>query len=207
MLNGSVENRTQRQDYRPVLTSMTFKEVINLELKGSKTEKNLWQAFSGESMARNKYTFYASVAKKEGFEQIAGLFLETADNEKEHAKRIYRFLGGIGDTSANLIDAAAGEHYEWSDMYKKFEKEAREEGFTEIANFFHEVAEVEEEHEKRYQALLSNIKNGTVFKSDDENQKWHCRNCGYVHTGKEAPEVCPACAHPQSFFERLAENY
>lgn len=178
-----------------------------MELKGSKTEKNLWEAFAGESQARNKYTFYASVAQKEGYEQIAGLFLETADNEKEHAKRIYRFLGGIGNTAANLIDAAAGERYEWTEMYRQFEKEAREEGFNEIADFFREVAEVEEEHEKRYQALLQRVQNGTMFKADDENQKWKCRNCGYVHTGKEPPEICPACAHPQSFYERLAENY
>jgi len=177
-----------------------------MDLKGSKTEKNLWTAFEGESKARNKYTFYASVAKKEGYEQIADIFSITADNEKEHAKLWFKFLGGIGDTAANLKDAAAGENYEWSQMYKEFEKEAREEGFEEIANHFKKVAEVEAEHEKRYLALLKNVENGTVFKKD-EVVKWRCRNCGYVHVGKEAPAVCPACAHPQKYFELLAENY
>jgi len=177
-----------------------------MDLKGSKTEKNLWVAFAGESQARNKYTFYASVAKKEGYEQIAAIFNETADNEKEHAKLWYKFLKGIGDTKANLKDAAAGENYEWTEMYRQFEEEAREEGFEEIADFFHEVAEVEEQHEKRYLALLKNLEEGKVFKKD-EVVKWRCRNCGYVHEGKEAPEKCPACAHPQAFYELLAENY
>ncbi|MDD2430549.1 MAG: rubrerythrin family protein [Firmicutes bacterium] len=176
------------------------------ELKGSKTEANLMAAFAGESQARNKYTFYASQAKKEGYEQIAGIFEETANHEKEHAKRIYRFLNGIKDTHANLLDAAEGENYEWTTMYKNFEIDAKEEGFTEIATFFHEVAEVEEEHEKRYLKLADNVANGVVFKRD-EPVRWMCRNCGYVHDGTEAPKVCPACAHPQSYFQLKAENY
>ncbi|WP_028307941.1 rubrerythrin [Desulfitibacter alkalitolerans] len=176
------------------------------DLKGTKTEKNLWEAFAGESQARNKYTYWASVAKKEGYEQIAGVFLETADNEKEHAKRALKFLNGIGTTEENLEKAAAGENFEWTDMYKRMEKEAKEEGFDEIAEFFHETGEVEEEHEKRFRALLDNIKNGRVFKRDEE-VKWHCRNCGYVHVGKEAPELCPACVHPQSHYQIKPENY
>ncbi len=176
------------------------------ELKGSKTEENLKAAFAGESQARNKYTFFASVARKEGFEQISGIFLETADNEKEHAKRIFDFLKGIGDTKVNLRAAAEGENYEWTKMYPGFEKIAREEGFTEIAEFFKEVAEVEEQHEKRYLALLKNVSDGKVFKKD-RPVKWKCRNCGYVHEGATAPEVCPACKHPQSFYELLCENY
>jgi len=178
-----------------------------MELKGSRTEKNLWEAFAGESQARNKYTFYASVAKKAGYEQIAALFLETADNEKEHAKRILRLLGDvIRTTEENLQDAANGENYEWTSMYPEFEKVAREEGFDEIAEFFHEVAEVEEEHEKRFKALLARVKDGTVFKRD-EVVKWKCRNCGYIHEGQEPPELCPACLHPKGFYEVLAENY
>lgn len=172
----------------------------------SKTEENLKTAFSGESQARNKYTFFASVARKAGFEQIAAIFEETADNEKEHAKRIFEFLKGIGDTKQNLKAAIKGENYEWTEMYPEFEKEALEEGMTEIAHFFKEVAEVEEEHEKRYNTLLKNLEAGTVFKKDKVT-KWHCRNCGYVHTGKEAPKECPACEHSQSFFELLCENY
>ncbi len=177
-----------------------------MELKGSKTEKNLWEAFAGESQARNKYTYFASVAKKEGYEQISGIFLETADNEKEHAKMAFKFLDGLGDTAANLKAAADGENYEWSEMYKEFEKTAREEGFAEIADFFHEVAEVEEEHEKRYLQLLARLEKGELFKRDEEI-KWHCRNCGYVHTGKEAPEECPACYHPQAHYQPKPENY
>jgi len=177
-----------------------------MELKGSRTEKNLEAAFAGESQARNKYTYFASVAKKEGFEQIAGIFLETADNEKEHAEREFNFLQGIGDTTANLKAAAEGEHYEWTEMYPEFERVAREEGFAEIAHFFHEVAEVEEEHEKRYRALLKNVQEGAVFKRE-KVYRWKCRNCGYVHEGTEAPEACPACAHAQSYFELMAENY
>ena len=177
-----------------------------MELKGSRTEECLKTAFAGESQARNKYTFWASVAKKEGYEQIAAIFLETADNEKEHAKKLFRFLGGINDTPQNLVDAAAGERYEWTDMYKNFAIIAKEEGFEEIATFFEEVGEVEEEHDKRYTQLLKTLQEGHTFVRDSE-QKWHCRNCGYVHTGKSAPEVCPCCLHPQAFFEILAENY
>jgi len=176
------------------------------DLKGTKTEANLWEAFAGESQARNKYTYWASVAKKEGYEQIAAIFLETADNEKEHAKRAFKFLNGIGNTVENLKAAAQGENFEWTDMYKRMEQEAREEGFDEIADFFKETAEVEEEHEKRFRKLLENIEKGQVFKRDTE-VRWRCRNCGYVHTGKEAPQLCPACAHPQAYYELAAENY
>ena len=177
-----------------------------MDLKGTKTEANLKDAFSGESQARNKYTYWASVAKKEGYEQIAGIFLETADNEKEHAKKLFKFLNGITDTKTHLKEAAAGENYEYTNMYVEFEKIAREEGFTEIADIFREIGEVEEEHEKRFLALLKNIEEGRVFKRDEE-VKWKCRNCGYVHKGKEAPELCPACAHPQAHYELLCENY
>lgn len=179
---------------------------MSKSLKGTQTEKNLMAAFAGESQARNKYTFYAQVAKKEGYEQIHGLFMETADNERAHAKQIFKYLGGIGNTMENLKDAADGENYEWTTMYKEFEEVARQEGFEEIADFFHEVAEVEEHHEARYLKLLQNIKDGVVFKRSEETQ-WKCRNCGYVHTGKEAPELCPACFHPQSWYELMAENY
>ena len=177
-----------------------------MELKGSKTEKNILAAFTGESQARNKYTYYASQAKKEGYEQISAIFAETADNEKEHAKMMAKFVGMIGDTASNLKDAAAGENYEWTEMYKQFEKEAREEGFTDIADVFREIGEVEEEHEKRYLALLERLKTGTVFKRD-EPIDWHCRNCGYIHHGKEAPEECPACKHPQSHYQPMPKNY
>ncbi len=177
-----------------------------MELKGSKTEKNLWTAFQGESIARNKYTYFASVARKEGYRQTEAIFDETARNEKEHAERIFKFLSAIGNTPANLKAAAEGENYEHTEMYPSFEKVAREEGFDEIADFFHEVAEVEEEHEKRYLKLLENVKAGRVFKRDEEVQ-WHCRNCGYIHTGKEAPKECPACAHPQEYFELWCEMY
>ncbi|MGI6557843.1 MAG: rubrerythrin [Limnochordia bacterium] len=176
------------------------------DLKGTRTEANLWAAFAGESQVRNKYTYFASVAKKEGYEQIAAIFLETADNEREHAKMFFKKLNGIGDTAANLAAAAAGEHEEWSDMYKEFEQVAREEGFDEIAALFHEIAEVEEEHEKRFRALLSNLETGKVFKKDAPI-RWRCRNCGYVHEGLEAPKVCPACAHPQSHYEVACDNY
>lgn len=182
------------------------KEMITMDLKGSKTEKNLLEAFAGESQARNKYTYYASAAKREGFEQIAALFLETADNEKEHAKRLGKFLGIVGNTKENLAEAAKGENYEWTTMYKEFEKVAREEGFDEIADVFREIGEVEEFHEKRYLKLLERLNDGTLFKRE-EKIKWHCRNCGYIHEGTEPPEVCPACAHPKSFYEPLAENY
>jgi len=177
-----------------------------MELKGSKTEKNLWEAFAGESQARNKYTYFASVAKNEGFEQIAAIFTETADNEKEHAKMAFKFLGALGSTAENLKAAAAGENYEWTEMYKEFEKTAREEGFEEIADFFHEVGEVEEEHEKRYLKLLERVEKGDVFKREVAI-KWHCRNCGYVHEGTEPPEECPACYHPRAHYQPKPENY
>jgi len=177
-----------------------------MNLKGTKTEANLKAAFAGESQARNKYTYWASVAKKEGYEQISSIFIETADNEKEHAKRLFKFLKGINNTKTHLKEAAAGENYEYTDMYVEFEKVAREEGFGEIANVFREIGDVEEEHEKRFLALLKNIEEGKVFKREQE-VKWKCRNCGYVHKGKEAPELCPACAHPQAYYELLQENY
>jgi rubrerythrin len=177
-----------------------------MDLKGSRTEKNLLTAFAGESQARNKYTYFAAVAKEEGLEQIAGIFLETAENEREHAKREFDFIKGIGNTRQNLKAAADGEHYEYSEMYPEFERVAREEGFTEIAGFFREVAEVEEQHEKRYLALLKNLAEDRVFKRD-KVVKWKCRNCGYVHEGTEAPERCPACDFPQSYYELLCENY
>lgn len=178
------------------------------ELKGSKTEANLRTAFAGESEARNKYTYYASKAKKDGYEQIAALFLETAENEKEHAKIWFKLLhdGGIPDTITNLKDAAAGENYEWTDMYAGFAKEAKEEGFDEIAALFEGVAKIEKEHEERYLKLLSNIEGGLVF-SRDGDTIWQCRNCGHIVIGKEAPEVCPVCAHPKAFFQIVAQNY
>ena len=177
-----------------------------MNLKGTKTEQNLWAAFSGESQARNKYTYFASVAKKEGMEQIAAIFQETADNEKEHAKLLAKFLGVIGTTEENLKAAAKGENHEWKEMYPNFANEAREEGFEEIANILEEIGEVEEEHEKRYLALLDRVKEGTLFKRDEEIE-WHCRNCGYIHYDKEAPSACPACAHPKSFFQPRATNF
>lgn len=176
------------------------------ELKGTKTEKNLWTAFAGEFEARNKYSYYASVAKREGYEQIAAVFLETADNEKEHAKMWAKFLGLIGDTKENLKDAAQGENYEWTSMYAEFAKTAREEGFDDIASYFDKVAAVEKEHEERYLKLLDRMNKGEVFKRT-EPIKWRCRNCGYIHEGPEPPEVCPACVHPQSFYEPAAFNY
>lgn len=177
-----------------------------MELKGSKTEANLWKAFAGESMARNKYTYFASKAKKEGYEQIAALFLETADNEKEHAKLWFKALEGIGDTAANLAAAAAGENEEWTAMYKEMAETAKAEGFDKLAYLFAAVGEIEKEHEERYRALLKNLEDGAVFKAGDV-YVWKCRNCGHIHVGKEAPEVCPVCAHPQAYFERKAENY
>ena len=177
-----------------------------MELKGSKTEANLWTAFAGESMARNKYTFFASRARKEGYEQIAAIFEETAGNEKEHAKLWFKELGGIGDTAANLKSAAAGEHEEWTQMYKEMADTAREEGFEKLAFLFEGVGKIEKEHEERYLTLLKNLEEGVVFKRGDEYM-WKCRNCGYIHFGKEAPEVCPVCAHPQAYFEIRAVNY
>ncbi len=177
------------------------------ELKGSKTEANLKAAFSGESEARNKYTYYASKAKKEGFEQIAELFLETANNEKEHAKIWFKLLkDGIGDTKENLLDAAAGEHYEWTDMYANFAKDAREEGFDKIAYLFEGVAKIEKEHEERYRKLLENVEEGLVF-SREGDTIWQCANCGHIHVGKKAPDKCPICDHPQAYFKILAKNY
>ena len=177
-----------------------------MELKGSKTEKNLMEAFAGESQARNKYTYFASVAKKEGYEQIAALFLETAENEKEHAKIHFKYLNGISDTKANLAAAAAGENYEWTDMYDRMAKEADEEGFTEIAANFRGIGAIEKEHEARFRRLLENVQNGEVFKRGSITI-WQCRNCGHIVVGTEAPKVCPVCNHPQSYFEVKAENY
>jgi len=188
-------------------------------IKGSETEKNLLKAFAGESQARNRYTYFASVAKKDGYEQISALFLETAENEKEHAKVFFKYLEGgpveitaiypagkIGTTAENLLAAANGEKEEWSGLYPDFEKTARKEEFKEIADSFKEIAEVEEKHEKRYRKLLDNVKNKKVFKKD-KIVKWKCRNCGYVHEGKDAPDTCPACKHPQAYYEVLEENY
>ena len=173
---------------------------------GTQTEKNLEAAFAGESQARNKYTYFASVAKKQGFEQIADLFLKTADNEKEHAKMWFKELNGIGDTAENLLAAAEGENYEWTDMYEDFAKTAEEEGFTELAHKFRLVAAIEKHHEERYRALLRNVETAEVFKRS-EIKVWECRNCGHIVVGKEAPEVCPVCKHPQSYFEIHEENY
>jgi len=188
-------------------------------IKGTRTEKNLLAAFAGEAQARNRYTYFASAAKKEGFEQISAIFLETAENEKEHAKVFFKYLEGgeveiiaaypagvIGDTKANLDAAADGEKHEWSILYAAFEQVAREEGFPDIAESFHEIAEVEQCHEERYRKLLANVVKGEVFRKKAA-VKWHCRNCGYVHDGAEAPEECPACRHPKAYYEVLAENY
>ncbi len=178
-----------------------------MDLSGTKTQANLLTAFAGESQARNKYTYFASKAKKDGYVQIAKLFEETADNEKEHAKIWFKLLnGGIADTAANLKDAAAGENYEWTDMYASFAADARQEGFDEIARLFEGVAEIEKEHEKRFLKLLENVEGGLVF-SKDNDVIWKCANCGHIHIGKTAPEVCPVCAHPKSYFEVKAENY
>lgn len=190
-----------------------------MELKGSRTEENLLTAFAGESQARNRYTYFASQARKEGYEEIAAIFLETADNEKEHAKREFKFLQGgeveisgtfpagvIGDTASNLREAAGGEHYEWTEMYPEFAKVAEEEGFGEIGQVFQSIAKAENQHEKRYLALLKNLEEGKVFKKD-KAVTWKCRNCGYTHEGTEAPERCPACDHERAYFELLTENY
>lgn len=177
-----------------------------MELKGSRTEQNLIAAFAGESEARNKYTYYAAKARRDGYMQIANLFEETAANESEHAKLWFQLIHGIGTTAENLKDAAAGEHYEWTEMYATFAKEAREEGFTRIAALFEGVAKVEKEHEERYLKLLDNVEKGLVF-SKDGDTVWICLNCGHIHIGKTAPEVCPVCAHPQGYFEVKAENY
>ena len=189
------------------------------KLKGSETEKNLLKAFAGESQARNRYTFFMNVAKKDGYEQIAGIFQETADNEKEHAEIFFKHLEGggveitaaypagkIGTTAENLLAAAEGEKMEWGILYPEFQKKAKEEGFEKVAESFKEIGDVEEKHEERYRRLFENVKAGTVFKRS-KIVEWKCRNCGYVHEGKEAPKVCPACKHPQSYYELLAENY
>ena len=179
-----------------------------MELKGSKTEKNLKEAFAGESQARNKYTYYAAKAKKDGYVQISKFFEETANNEKEHAKIWFKLLmgGAVPSTVQNLEDAVNGENFEWTDMYAKFAKEAKEEGFDDIALLFEKVAEIEKEHEERYRALLANIQNGKVFKKE-EDVIWECANCGHIHTGKTAPDICPVCAHPQSYFIVKDKNY
>ncbi len=173
---------------------------------GTKTEKNLWEAFAGESQARNKYTYYASVARKAGYHQISELFLKTAENEKEHAKLWFKALGGVGTTEENLLAAAEGENGEWTEMYERMAKDAEAEGFDKLAFQFRGVAKIEKEHEERYRALLANIKNDKVFEKDTEN-KWECRNCGHVHVGKNALEICPICNHPKGYFEVRKENY
>ena len=195
------------------------KEAKKKSIRGTETERNLLKAFAGESQARNRYTFFASAAKKEGYEQISGIFLETAENEKEHAKVFFKYLEGgiveinasfpagkIGTTEENLFEAAEGEKLEWSTLYPNFEEVARKEGFKEIADSFKEIAEVEQHHEGRYRTLLANVKHKAVFKKENV-VKWKCRNCGYVHEGKEAPEKCPACKHPQAYYEVLCETY
>ena len=177
-----------------------------MNLKGSKTEKNLEAAFAGESMARNKYTYYASKAKKDGYVQIAKIFEETAANEKEHAEIWFKLLNGIGSTAENLKSAAEGENYEWTDMYDQMAKDAKEEGFDHIAFLFEQVGKIEKEHEERYRKLLANVEGGLVF-SRDGDMIWQCSNCGHIHVGKQAPEVCPVCVHPKAYFQIKAENY
>ena len=179
-----------------------------MNFEGSRTQANLMAAFAGESQARNKYTYYASAAKKEGYEQIANIFTLTAENEKEHAKIWFKLLhgGSVPKTMDNLLDAAGGENYEWTEMYAQFEKEAKEEGFNEIAALFGLVAKIEKEHEERYRKLIENLENGIVFERTEE-VVWICRNCGHIHVGKKAPQVCPTCNHPQAYFEIKAENY
>ena len=179
---------------------------VKTKYSGTQTEKNLEAAFAGESMARNKYTYFASKAKKDGYEQIADLFLKTADNEKEHAKLWFKELNGIGTTAENLMAAAAGENYEWTDMYEGFAKTAEEEGFSELAEKFRLVAAIEKHHEERYRALLKNVETASVFEKG-EVKIWECRNCGHIVVGTKAPDVCPTCAHPQSYFEISAKNY
>ena len=186
-----------------------FKEEVTMSKNpyaGTKTEKNLWEAFAGESQARNKYTYFASVAKKAGYEQIAELFLKTAENEKEHAKLWFKALGELGDTAENLLHAAEGENYEWTDMYDTFAKEADEEGFHELAKQFRGVAAIEKSHEERYRALLNNVETKAVFEKSGVTV-WECRNCGHIVVGTKAPEACPVCNHPQSYFEVRKENY
>ncbi len=177
-----------------------------MNIKGTKTEKNLMEAFAGESQARNKYTYFASVAKKEGYQQISAIFEQTANNEKEHAKLWFKALGELSDTAQNLLHAAEGENYEWTDMYDRFAKDAEEEGFLELAEQFRKVGEIEKSHEERYRKLLSNVEMQKVFEKSEETM-WECRNCGHLVMGKKAPEVCPVCKHPQSYFEVRKENY
>lgn len=177
-----------------------------MDIKGTNTEKNLWAAFAGESQARNKYTYFASKAKKEGYEQISAIFQETADNEKEHAKIWFKLLDGIGSTPENLKEAANGENYEWTSMYKEFAEEAKEEGFTTIAKLFEMVAAIEKHHEERYLELLKNLDENTIFKKDGK-VFWKCRNCGHIHEGEKAPGVCPVCDHPQAYFEVVCHNW
>ncbi len=193
-------------DFEKVEAAEDNKGENNMNLKGTKTEQNLMTAFAGESQARNKYTYFASVAKKEGFEQISAIFNETANNEKEHAKMWFKALGELGDTAQNLLHAAEGENYEWTDMYATFAKEAEEEGFTELAEKFRMVAAIEKTHEERYRALLNNVEMQKVFEKAEETM-WECRNCGHLVMGKKAPEVCPVCSHPQAYFEVRKENY
>lgn len=188
------------------LQNFHLQEVTEMNLKGSKTEQNLMAAFAGESQARNKYDYYASKAKKDGYEQIAAIFQETANNEKEHAKLWFKLFHGINDTLDNLLDAAAGENYEWTEMYKGFAEVAEEEGFHDIAEKFRGVAAIEKTHEERYNKLATAVKGGEVFVKLTESV-WVCRNCGHIHVGKEAPKVCPVCAHPQAYFELRCENY
>ncbi len=193
-------------DFEKITIEMEETKMATNKYAGTQTEKNLQEAFAGESQARNKYTYFASVAKKEGYEQMAALFLKTADNEKEHAKLWFKELAGLGDTKANLLAAAEGENYEWTDMYDGFAKTAEEEGFPELAAKFRAVGEIEKHHEERYRALLKNIETAQVFEKS-EVKVWECRNCGHIVVGTKAPEVCPVCNHPQSFFEIHAENY
>ncbi len=180
--------------------------MMNPALKGTKTEANLWTAFAGESQARNKYSYFASKAKKDGYVQISKIFEETAANEKEHAKIWFKLLGGIGDTMENLAAAAEGENYEWTDMYAQMAKDAREEGFDHIAFLFEQVGKIEKEHEERYRKLLANIEGGLVF-SREGDMIWECSNCGHIHIGQKAPELCPVCEHPQAYFQLKAKNY
>ena len=193
-------------DFEKIIKKKELKTMATNKYAGTQTEKNLQEAFSGESQARNKYTYFASVAKKEGYEQMSALFLKTADNEKEHAKMWFKELAGLGDTKANLSAAADGENYEWTDMYEGFAKTAEEEGFPELAAKFRAVGEIEKRHEERYRALLKNIETAQVFEKS-EVKVWECRNCGHIVVGTKAPEVCPVCAHPQNYFEVHAENY
>jgi rubrerythrin len=203
-----VTEKHSKAYWKDISAKSIFKRRVFMMSKyaGTKTEQNLKDAFAGESMARNKYTFYASAAKKAGYEQMAALYLETADQEKEHAKMWFKELHGIGTPAENLADAAEGENYEWTDMYKRMAEEARAEGFTELALKFEFVGKVEAAHEKRYLKLLDSLKNDKTFKGDAP-LGWKCRNCGYIHEGVDAPEICPVCAHPKAYFERKSENY